>query len=62
MQRNSKLSSDRRSGELGATLNTALVVMGDQLGLYRAMSETGPTTPTELASRPAPVSDTSGNG
>ena len=36
-------------GELGATLNTALVVMGDQLGLYRAMAESGPITPTELA-------------
>src|SRR5580704_11348061 len=27
--------------EVGATLNTALVVMGDRLGLYRAMAGTG---------------------
>ena len=25
--------------EVGATLNTALVVMGDKLGLYRALAE-----------------------
>ena len=28
--------------EVGATLNTALVVMGDRLGLYRAMADGGP--------------------
>ena len=27
--------------EVGATLNTALVVMGDRLGLYRAMAGAG---------------------
>jgi hypothetical protein len=31
--------------EVGATLNTALVVMGDRLGLYRAMAGAGPLTP-----------------
>jgi SAM-dependent methyltransferase len=36
-------------GELGATLNSALVVIGDRLGLYRAMSGAGPLTPAELA-------------
>ena len=36
--------------EVGATLNAALVVMGDQLGLYRALAE-GPLTPAELAER-----------
>ena len=36
-------------GEVGATLNTALVVMGDRLGLYRALAGAGPLTPTELA-------------
>lgn len=35
--------------EVGATLNTALVVMGDQLGYYRAMVASGPTTPRRLA-------------
>lgn len=38
-------------GELGATLNAALVVIGDQLGLYRAMAGAGPLTPRELAER-----------
>lgn len=37
--------------EAGATLNTALVVMGDRLGLYRALAGAGPLTPTELAER-----------
>jgi SAM-dependent methyltransferase len=37
--------------EVGATLNTALVVMGDKLGLYRAMNGAGPLTPAELADR-----------
>ena len=36
-------------GEVGATLNTALVVMGDKLGLYRAMAGAGGLTPVELA-------------
>jgi SAM-dependent methyltransferase len=38
-------------GEVGATLNTALVVMGDRLGLYRALAGAGPLTPAELAER-----------
>ncbi len=37
--------------EVGATLNTALVVMGDKLGLYTAMAGAGPLTPVELARR-----------
>lgn len=41
----------RAVDEIGATLNTALVVMGDRLGYYRALSEGGPTTPAELAER-----------
>jgi SAM-dependent methyltransferase len=36
-------------GEVGATLNTALVVMGDRLGLYKALADAGPLTPAELA-------------
>ena len=39
----------RAVDEVGATLNTALVVMGDRLGLYRALAGAGPLTPTELA-------------
>src|SRR5438552_6831559 len=34
---------------VGATLNAALVVMGDKLGLYRALADAGPLTPAELA-------------
>jgi SAM-dependent methyltransferase len=37
--------------EVGATLNTALVVMGDRLGLYRALAGAGSLSPAELAER-----------
>ena len=37
--------------EVGATLNAALVVMGDKLGLYRALAGAGGLTPAELAER-----------
>ncbi|MDX6689857.1 MAG: hypothetical protein QOG15_1314 [Solirubrobacteraceae bacterium] len=37
--------------EVGATLNAALVVMGDKLGLYRALADAGGLTPIELARR-----------
>jgi len=37
--------------ELGATLNAALVVIGDRLGLYKAMADGAPVTPSELAQR-----------
>jgi len=37
--------------EVGASLGTALVVMGDKLGLYRAMAGAGPLTSAELADR-----------
>jgi SAM-dependent methyltransferase len=41
----------RAVDEIGATLNAALVVMGDKLGLYRALAGAGPLTPQELANR-----------
>ncbi|MGA8206886.1 MAG: class I SAM-dependent methyltransferase [Candidatus Dormiibacterota bacterium] len=41
----------RAVDEVGATLNTALVVMGDRLGLYRAMAGAGPLSSAELAAR-----------
>ena len=41
----------RAVDEIGATLNAALVVMGDRLGLYRALAGAGPLTPAELAER-----------
>ena len=37
--------------EVGATLNAALVVMGDRLGLYRALAGNGGLSPAELAAR-----------
>jgi SAM-dependent methyltransferase len=37
--------------EVGATLNAALVVMGDRLGYYKALADDGPATPGELAER-----------
>ena len=39
----------RAVDEVGATLNCALVVMGDRLGYYRAWPTHGPLTPAELA-------------
>jgi SAM-dependent methyltransferase len=41
----------RAVDEVGAALNAALVVMGDKLGLYRALADAGPLTPAELAGR-----------
>ena len=38
-------------GDLGAIFHAALVVIGDKLGLYRAMAEAGPLTSSELAKR-----------
>jgi 2-polyprenyl-3-methyl-5-hydroxy-6-metoxy-1,4-benzoquinol methylase len=37
-------------GDVGAAMSAALVVIGDKLGLYRAMAEAGPVTPSDLAS------------
>jgi 2-polyprenyl-3-methyl-5-hydroxy-6-metoxy-1,4-benzoquinol methylase len=37
--------------DVGAAMSAALVIIGDKLGLYRAMSVSGPITPTELAKR-----------
>ena len=49
-------------GDFGSVLNAALVVVGDRLGLYRALAERGSSTPAELAGRPAPSSATSASG
>jgi SAM-dependent methyltransferase len=38
-------------GDFGASLSSALVYIGQKLGLYKTMSEVGPTTPAELAQR-----------
>ena len=37
--------------DVGAAVNGALVVVGDRLGLYRAMAGAGPLTSAELAAR-----------
>ena len=39
----------RAVGDVGAVLNGAMVVIGDRLGLYRAMAGQPPTTPQALA-------------
>ena len=41
----------RAVDEVGATLNAALVVMGDKLGYYRDLAENGPSTAAQLAER-----------
>ena len=35
--------------DLGATISAGNVILGDKLGLYRALAEAGPFTPAELA-------------
>ena len=37
--------------DVAATLHAGLVLIGDKLGLYRAMAGAGPLTPTDLAKR-----------
>ncbi|SPE33995.1 Methyltransferase type 12 [Acidobacteriia bacterium SbA2] len=37
--------------ELGASMNAALVIIGDKLGLYKAMAGAGPMSSTELAQK-----------
>jgi SAM-dependent methyltransferase len=38
-------------GDVGAAMSGALVLIGDRLGLYRAMAQLGPTTAADLAKR-----------
>jgi 2-polyprenyl-3-methyl-5-hydroxy-6-metoxy-1,4-benzoquinol methylase len=38
-------------GELGATVNAGLIVVGDKLGLYKAMAGAGPISSSELAQK-----------
>ena len=38
-------------GDVGAAMSAILVVMGDKLGLYRAMADGQPVTPAQLARR-----------
>jgi SAM-dependent methyltransferase len=41
----------RAVGEMGAAMNAALIVIGDKLGLYKAMSGAGPMTSAELGKK-----------
>jgi SAM-dependent methyltransferase len=36
-------------GDLGATLHASTVIVGEKLGLYKAMADSGPISPEELA-------------
>ena len=38
-------------GDLGAAMTAPLVMIGDKLGLYKAMADGAPVTPAELAER-----------
>jgi SAM-dependent methyltransferase len=38
-------------GEMGAAMNTALILIGDRLGLYKAMAGSDPMTSAELAAK-----------
>lgn len=41
----------RFAGDLGAVFHAATILVGDQLGLYAAMSDSRPVTPEQLADR-----------
>ncbi|MGC1409327.1 MAG: class I SAM-dependent methyltransferase [Acetobacteraceae bacterium] len=41
----------RMLGDMGATLSAALVIVGDRLGLYKALADGGPMTAATLARR-----------
>jgi len=45
----------RAVSDFGATFHAGMVVIGDQLGLYKALAEVGPLTPSELAERTVTV-------
>src|SRR5205823_11759213 len=37
--------------DIGATLHAGLVIIGEKLGLYKTLAESGPLTPAELAKK-----------
>jgi SAM-dependent methyltransferase len=41
----------RALGDMGAAFQTALIIMGERLGLYKGMAGAGPLTPAELAAK-----------
>lgn len=42
---------NRAVGEIGAAASAVMVLIGDQLGLYKSLADQGPATPGELARR-----------
>ncbi|EKD41475.1 MAG: methyltransferase type 12, partial [uncultured bacterium] len=38
-------------GDIGAAMSATMTLIGDKLGLYKAMVDAGPVTPSELAKR-----------
>lgn len=38
-------------GDLGATIGAAMIIIGDKVGLYKAMAGAGPLTPSELSKK-----------
>src|SRR5271156_3181281 len=42
-------------GDVGAAMGTALVLIGDKFGFYKALAAAGPLTPAELASKTGTV-------
>jgi 2-polyprenyl-3-methyl-5-hydroxy-6-metoxy-1,4-benzoquinol methylase len=43
--------ANKMVGDMGVAFGAALVLIGDRLGLYKALAEKGPATPDELAAR-----------
>lgn len=41
----------RAVGDMGASLHAVLIVLGDRLGLYKAMGDSQPVTPADLAQK-----------
>src|SRR5437899_2157572 len=41
----------RAVGDMGAAMHAVLILLGDRLGLYKAMGDSMPVTPAELAAR-----------
>ena len=46
---------EKALGEIGAASSAVMVLIGDQLGLYKSLAEQGPATPGELARRSGTV-------
>src|SRR6185369_15457812 len=41
----------RAVGDMGAAIHAVLIMLGDRLGLFKAMGDSVPVTPAELAKR-----------